>query len=1313
MRDYWCFISYRHSDNREEGRKWATWLHHQIETYEVPSELVGTTTPRGDTIPDRIFPVFRDEEELPADADLSDPIERALERSKFLVVLCSPGAVASRYVSEEILAFKRLGRSDRVLAVIIDGEPNASRDPSKTGAECFPSALVHPVAPDGSLRVAELSEPIAADLRLADGGQGWTSPEAYRQMLRADPSLDRGTVERRVREYRQRCHLAILKVISGILGVPLGTLSKRDQAYQLAKSRRRQRILVGVVAVLIALVVAAFAASVIAWKNEQRARRNAADSANQLAIASLRTRSLGEASSALASIPPDLRKPSWNYLSGLTHGVVWKSFTAPFPVRTIPIEARGQVLVGERLLDLSDGSLLNKVPEGIRSVSPDGRMGLGICSGIPDPEVPLSEIERGSGDTSDMVWICLVDLSTGLSTTQVAAPDGQIDLLATNWTSGETIIQTDEPSVMLMRHADGALLPLQLPDDTRIIEALHWGSDEGWLLAGSDGRLFNVVPELSGRDGSVRPHRDKDNLPWSEDQTFDLVAWHPKRPGVLAWISRESGIAAWEGRNGEGEWTIIPIEGPDPTTTSLSCGTISTSGDLLLLAKDGAWRIHSELDPAPRTSGGTPSFGEASVVERGSYDLDPARFSPSGELFYTHQYGEGPPILQVFRTSDGGLIAQLNHHVDFVSQLYFLRGERDVLTQSVDGSVARITLERAARTSRFPDSARASDVSFSRSGAVVATSHRDNVTKVWELPGASLRSEFLTANPGPLCLSSDGNRLVCGTNLYDTETGKPVDIPNIGVVISISATLPARGIIRDADGRLLLWREENPSETAVLTDSGEAATITRDGRVAFWSQGKVLHGIGIDDNAPAAVTMTLKDEPDFDDLERIVPTTPKFYLVCHEGDRSTKSNRPVFWDVKASSFIKPDFESGIAWSGELHEDRGLFAFSTVINQIVLMDLGGRSPISIHPPAAAQSESGRISPLANHFMTGGWDLSGEHQILWSVNDHSRVIDLCSTEGEDGGSAFHFLPDESALLAFCSDAIELRQWGSLISPPVNPSSRISNGNSQRDVLLKLGYDSLLDATLDAADRQDADLLGLLFKRGAQPGFVHDRWDGKSINMEKLFWRAVKKLENREAILRVFEEAGFCYADEFAKCLTSYLSSTESEIRSLLILDVVNVDAPLELSPSMIDLPSPILPLHVLLSRADGIDSDKQAKAKILIDGGATPTAWYHAAEGDAEGLSRDLEDGHLVDAQDEYGETCLIHGVRNGHLTVVELLIAKGAKLNVSDRNGTTAARMAIDRYLEHRRNQSDSKGPGGTLEERKSIERLLSEALSDE
>ena len=72
-RRYAVFLSYRHADNKEEaGRQWATWLHRLLEGYEIPADLVGKKNSKGDSIPASLYPVFRDEEELPADASL-DP----------------------------------------------------------------------------------------------------------------------------------------------------------------------------------------------------------------------------------------------------------------------------------------------------------------------------------------------------------------------------------------------------------------------------------------------------------------------------------------------------------------------------------------------------------------------------------------------------------------------------------------------------------------------------------------------------------------------------------------------------------------------------------------------------------------------------------------------------------------------------------------------------------------------------------------------------------------------------------------------------------------------------------------------------------------------------------------------------------------------------------------------------------------------------------------------------------------------------------------------------------------------------------------
>jgi len=58
------------------------------------------------------------------------------------VTVTAPQSAKSHWVNEEILAFKRMGGKDRILALIIEGEPNASDKTEFDDAlECFPEAL--------------------------------------------------------------------------------------------------------------------------------------------------------------------------------------------------------------------------------------------------------------------------------------------------------------------------------------------------------------------------------------------------------------------------------------------------------------------------------------------------------------------------------------------------------------------------------------------------------------------------------------------------------------------------------------------------------------------------------------------------------------------------------------------------------------------------------------------------------------------------------------------------------------------------------------------------------------------------------------------------------------------------------------------------------------------------------------------------------------------------------------------------------------------------------------------------------------------
>jgi serine/threonine-protein kinase len=129
-------------------------------------------------------------------------------------VICSPPAAKSRWVNEEIVAFKRLGREDRIFCLIIAGEPNATDLPGRAEEECFPPALRYRLGADGQLSDVR-TEPIAADARPGKDGR----------------------------------QAAKLKLIAGVLGLGYDALRRRDQ------QRRNRRLFALTCSALAGMVV--------------------------------------------------------------------------------------------------------------------------------------------------------------------------------------------------------------------------------------------------------------------------------------------------------------------------------------------------------------------------------------------------------------------------------------------------------------------------------------------------------------------------------------------------------------------------------------------------------------------------------------------------------------------------------------------------------------------------------------------------------------------------------------------------------------------------------------------------------------------------------------------------------------------------------------------------------------------------------------------------------------------------------------------------------------------------------------------------
>lgn len=199
---YDAFISYRHTDL---DKFVAENLHKYMETYKLPRNILRTANLKKN----HIERVFRDKEELPITNNLEDPIIEALRQSEYLIVICSPRLRESIWCKKEIESFIELHGRHKVLAVLIEGEPEDS----------FPPELLYATEeitqPDGSVQtITKNVEPLAADVR------GATK-----------------------KEVRCKIKTELLRLLAPIFGVGYDELRQRH------RERRMKKIITGSVAI--------------------------------------------------------------------------------------------------------------------------------------------------------------------------------------------------------------------------------------------------------------------------------------------------------------------------------------------------------------------------------------------------------------------------------------------------------------------------------------------------------------------------------------------------------------------------------------------------------------------------------------------------------------------------------------------------------------------------------------------------------------------------------------------------------------------------------------------------------------------------------------------------------------------------------------------------------------------------------------------------------------------------------------------------------------------------------------------------------
>ncbi len=160
--NYRAFIAFAPAD-----AAWAGEFQRALESARIAPQLVGKETPYGPA-PADLTPIFRFGDALPdGQGGLTDEAASALADSLFLVVLCSPDAARSEYVDEAVRRFKLAGQRERIIPVIIDGEPGDE------ARECFPVALRFRLSEGGPLSIEpeETVAPLVIDARPEAGGQ--------------------------------------------------------------------------------------------------------------------------------------------------------------------------------------------------------------------------------------------------------------------------------------------------------------------------------------------------------------------------------------------------------------------------------------------------------------------------------------------------------------------------------------------------------------------------------------------------------------------------------------------------------------------------------------------------------------------------------------------------------------------------------------------------------------------------------------------------------------------------------------------------------------------------------------------------------------------------------------------------------------------------------------------------------------------------------------------------------------------------------------------------------------------------------------
>jgi WD40 repeat protein len=706
---YDAFISYSRV-NLDVAEK----IELDLETFPLPPDI-------RKRLGRRHLNVFRDVNDLTGNR-LNPAIEQNLEKSRTLVVLCSPAARGSRYVSTEIDRFAQLRDAEKIVPVLVAGGPN--NDPRVDAAEwAFPDALLDVLG----------SDPLAADLRLA-----WSIKRRKAKLARGSPWI---------------------QLVAGIVSTTTDDLTDR-----IARAERRR--LQSVVAVLLVVSVIIGFLGVVAWN-----QRNEAQDQRQEAVR--------EARDALAAQLDTEASAVFSRVTAADSDINALADTlAAQRLRSDPTASRGAYYTATAALNITRFIIPTLAPVEAVAFSPDGHR---IVLGTWESTVRVWDADNGrpiGAMTGHRDGVGTVAFSPDGHTLASGSRDHSVRL----W----NLTDPTHPSPLgppLTGHKNIVRSVAFSRDGTKLASAGDDGTVRLWNLTDPT-HPSPLGPPLTGHTNTVRSvafspdghtlasaSRDQTVRLWNLDSAIPLTG-HTDAVRSVA-LSRDGHTLASGSQDGTVRlWNLTdpthpsplgpPLAGPTNAVASLA---FSPDGHTLASgSQDGTVQLWNLTDPTHPSPLGPPLQAVYCVA-----------FSPDG---HTLASGSQDGTVQLWSHTDpahlGRLGQPLHGHTDSVVSVAFSRDGHTLASGGADATVRLWSLADPAHPSRLGQpltghTNAVQSVAFSPDGHTLASGSADHTVQLWNLTDQAHPrhlGEPLTGHTDTVesvAFSPDGHTLASGT----------------------------------------------------------------------------------------------------------------------------------------------------------------------------------------------------------------------------------------------------------------------------------------------------------------------------------------------------------------------------------------------------------------------------------------------------------------------------------------------------------------------------------------------------------------------